>query len=76
MTHPEPLRRDYLYVALDGPPDTTTVAQVLRLAAERLEGLGPVDVHDVSFAASVDSTRPSSAVTVYYERIERRRVAR
>ena len=75
-TSPDRLQRSYLIVAVDAPATSDAVGQLLRQAAARLEGIGLVDVQDLTSSAGTDAAAPTTALTVYYERVERRRLPR
>ena len=72
----DPRHRAYLVVTVDGVADGETVAVLLERAADRLRHVGKVDVQAVTYEQGETAARPSASLTVYYDRVERRRQPR
>ncbi|MET7998052.1 hypothetical protein ABZU76_44920 [Amycolatopsis sp. NPDC005232] len=56
----------------DGPGQGD-VASLLRRVADTVEGLGNVQVHDITFTSEVTGGEDNLTMTVYYDREPRRR---
>ena len=68
--------RHYLFIDRLGEPTGDTVADLLRAAADRLSGIGEVTVHHLDFEHTDSVHDAAVTLTVYYDRIERRRTDR
>lgn len=76
MTAPaDRFSRSYFFVDEPGEPDGETVARLLEAAATRLRVIGLVSVQDVTFEYGTGA-QPLVSLTVYYDRVERRRLDR
>lgn len=64
--------RSYLFVDAPGPADAETVAALLDAAAFALSGHGAVTVQHIVFDTA-DHAGLGTSLTVYHDRIERRR---
>ena len=54
-------------------PGRGDVAALLRGVADAVEGLGDVQVHDITFTSEVTDGEDDLTMTVYYDREPRRR---
>lgn len=67
--------RSYLFIDEAGEPETETVARLFEAAAARLRTIGLVTVQDVTFEPA-NASQAAATLTIYYDRVERRRADR
>lgn len=68
--------RAYLLISADGPAHADTVAELFERAAADIRRIGLVTVQGVTYDQDAAASSPSCSLTVYYDRIERRRTSR
>lgn len=68
--------RQYLFVDVHQPATAATVADLLENAAAALRGFGEVNVIHLAFDADDQAHAATTSLTIYYERVERRRRSR
>ena len=72
----EPRHREYVMVTVDGAADAEHVAVLLERAAAQLRHVGKVDVQAMAYDQDGRSAQPTASLTMYFDRVERRRAAR
>lgn len=75
MDDPDGFSRSYLFVDTPGPATADQVAELLAAAATALRAHGQITVQHIAVDLD-DYTNGTCSLTVYYNRIERRRYHR
>ncbi len=76
MADADTFARPYLFVDVHQPATSAAVAQLLEAVAAALRAHGEVIVQHVAFEAGDRAADASISLSVYYDRVERRRTAR